>query len=323
MENRASYFLVGLFVLFLLTGGFVATLWLARTQERDASTTYYVYVRGNVTGLATGSPVRLRGVPVGQVTDISIDRDNIELIQLTLAIRWGTPVKTDTVATLGLQGITGQSFVQLSGGTQGAPDLEPRPGRRFAVIPYRPGALERLLEDSPELLMQVNSVAIRINQMLSEDNVARITTILGNVERLTESLSGAGGRVDAVLAQAEGAMSNFRQTATDAAGLARDLRTLIQRVGARDGLIANTERGLVDMRAALQSLERFSAQLDIIAAENRRPLRDFTTYSLQDMAQLMVEARALVQVMSRIANQLERDPARFLFGDQQRGFQPR
>lgn len=323
MENRASYFLVGLFVLFLLTGGFVATLWLARTQDRDASTTYYVYVRGNVTGLQVGSPVRLRGVPVGQVTDISIDRDNIELIQLTLAIRFGTPVKTDTVATLGLQGITGQSFVQLSGGTQSAADLEPRPGRRFAVIPYRPGAIERLLEESPELLMQVNSVAIRLNQVLSDENVGRINSILANIEQLTEGLGSASGRIDATLAQAEGAMANFRQTATDAAGLARDLRTLIQRVGARDGLVANAERGIVDLRAALQSLERFSAQLDIIAAENRRPLRDFTTYSLQEMAQLMVEARALVQVMSRIAYQIERDPGRFLFGDQQRGFQPR
>jgi phospholipid/cholesterol/gamma-HCH transport system substrate-binding protein len=323
MENRASYFLVGLFVLFLLTGGFIATLWLARTQDRDTSTTYYVYVRGNVTGLQAGSPVRLRGVPVGQVTDISIDRDNIELIQLTLAIRWGTPVKTDTVATLGLQGITGQSFVQLAGGTQSAADLEPRPGRRFAVIPYRPGALERLLDESPELLMQVNNVAARISQVLSDENVARIATILANIEQFSEGLGNAGGRVNSLVTQAEGAMTNFRETATDASALARDLRVLLQRLGARDGLVGNAERGLVDLRAALQSLERFSAQLDVIAAENRRPLRDFTTYSLQEMAQLMVEARALVQVLSRIAYQVERDPSRFLFGDQQRGFQPR
>ena len=46
-----------------------------------------------------------------------IDAENVELIEVTVALRAGTPVKTDSVASLQAQGITGLSFIQLSGGT--------------------------------------------------------------------------------------------------------------------------------------------------------------------------------------------------------------
>jgi hypothetical protein len=35
----------------------------------------------------------------------------------------------------------------------------------------------------------------------------------------------------------------------------------------------------------------------------------------------VAEARTLVASLTRLAYQLERDPARFLFGDQQKGFE--
>jgi len=37
----------------------------------------------------------------------------------------------------------------------------------------------------------------------------------------------------------------------------------------------------------------------------------------------VAEARTLVTSLSRLLLQIERDPPRFFFGDQQRGFQPR
>ena len=129
METRANYFLVGLFVLALVAGTFVLLMWLGRSGLQDDRVLYYIYARGSVTGLQNGAPVQYRGVPVGTVTDIAIDADNVELIQVTVAIKAGTPIKTDTVAQLQLQGITGLSFVQLSGGTREAPMLEPPPGK--------------------------------------------------------------------------------------------------------------------------------------------------------------------------------------------------
>src|SRR5262245_65980363 len=138
MESRGSYFLVGLFVLTIIAGAVATFMWVVRFQLRDDRIFYYVYFTGAVTGLQEGSPVRLRGVPVGTVTDIALDDQNIELIQVTVTIRPGTPIKADTYAQLAIQSfVTGQAFIQLFGGTQAAEPLEPRPGRRRAGLPWR------------------------------------------------------------------------------------------------------------------------------------------------------------------------------------------
>jgi phospholipid/cholesterol/gamma-HCH transport system substrate-binding protein len=324
LETRASYFLVGLFVLMIVTGAFVSVLWLSNIRERDVGTLYYIYFRGSVTGLQTGAPVRLRGVPVGSVTDISLDDQNIELIQVTVAIRAGTPIKTDTYAQLAIQSfVTGQAFIQLFGGSQGSEPLEPRPGRRRAVIPWRPSPLDRLFDDAPELFAQVGQIAVRLNQLLSDDNLARIASIVTNLEQISASVASASARLGDTVGTAGNTLTALSNTANEATLLARDLRGVLARVSARNGLLATTERSLEEVRGAVQSFERLGTQLDQLVAEMRRPVRDFAQYNLQDIGQLVVEARTLVGAMSRLLLQLERNPARFFFGDQQRGFVPR
>jgi len=324
METRASYFLVGLFVLVIITGAFISVLWLSNYRERDVGVFYYVYFRGSVTGLLVGAPVRLRGVPVGTVTDISLDDQNIELIQVTVSIRQGTPIKTDTYAQLAIGSfVTGVSYIQLFGGTQAAEPLLPRPGRRRAVIPWRPSPLDRLFDDAPELFAQIGQIAVRLNQLLNDDNIAHLSAIAANLDRMTGGLADASGQLTGTIEEANGTLSALRGTATDAGALARDVRALLQRVGSRNGLLAGAERSVEDLRATMQSFERLGTQLDLILAELRRPVRDFAQYSLQDVSQLVVEARTLVASLSRLLLQLERDPARFFFGDQQRGFRPR
>jgi phospholipid/cholesterol/gamma-HCH transport system substrate-binding protein len=324
METRASYFLVGLFVLMIVTGAFVTVLWLSNIRDRDIGTLYYIYFRGSVTGLQNGAPVRLRGVPVGTVTDIALDDQNIELIQVTVTIRPGTPIKTDTYAQLAIQSfVTGQAFIQLFGGTQAADPLEPRAGRRRAVIPWRPSPLDRLFDDAPELFAQIGQIAVRLNQLLSDENLARISTIIGNVEQLSANVAGASGRLTDTVNGAGTTIAAIGTTANDVSQVARDLHTALARVNARGGLLAGTERTMEELRSTVQAFERVGVQLDQMIAELRRPVHDFVQYNLQDVGQLVAEARTLVASLSRLLLQIQRDPPRFFFGDQQRGFQPR
>ncbi len=135
METRASYILVGTFVLLLIAGAFAFVIWLSKVEFDQRPARYVVYFTGSVSGLQVGGPVRYRGVPVGSVTDIRIDPKNVERIEVTLEVATRTPIKQDTFASLGLQGIIGAAYVQLSGGTQKSPALvakkgEPRPRSR-------------------------------------------------------------------------------------------------------------------------------------------------------------------------------------------------
>lgn len=322
METRASYFLVGLFVFVLIAGLFFFVLWLSKAELRDERIYYYIYFRGSVTGLQVGSPVRLRGVPVGTVTDIAIDAANVELIEVTVGLKPGTPVKTDTVASLQLQGITGLSFVQLEGGTQAAPPLEPRPGKRRAVIPSAPSRFERLFEDVPQLVAQIHEVATRVTILLNDQNLSRIEKILVDAERFTGTLAEVSGDVAILSRDAAVTMRELRQMATTADALAGELREIAGRLGGdSQRVVKDIERVLAEVSTTARSFRRVAEQLDGTVGENRQPLRDFSTSGLYELSQFLVEARSLVASMQRLVAQIERDPARFLFGDQQKGFE--
>ena len=60
----------------------------------------------SVSGLNPNAPVTYRGVDVGKVREIAIDREDPARVRVLLDIEGGTPVKEDTVAILVSQGIT-------------------------------------------------------------------------------------------------------------------------------------------------------------------------------------------------------------------------
>ena len=110
METRASYILVGSFVLTLVAALVGVAIWLAGIEFDKAPTRYLTYFKGDVTGLGVGSAVRYRGVPVGSVRTIRLDPKNVEQVQVTMDVSVDAPIKEDTVAQLALQGITGVAF---------------------------------------------------------------------------------------------------------------------------------------------------------------------------------------------------------------------
>ncbi len=64
-------------------------------------------------------------------------------------------------------------------------------------------------------------------------------------------------------------------------------------------------------------------KLNQMADENRASLRDFSNEGLYELSQFLVEARALVDSLTRLSNRFESDPARVLVGDAQAGFEAR
>jgi phospholipid/cholesterol/gamma-HCH transport system substrate-binding protein len=63
--------------------------------------------------------------------------------------------------------------------------------------------------------------------------------------------------------------------------------------------------------------------MQAVVNENRPALRDFSQSGLYEFTQFISEARTLIMNLSRLSSQLERDPAQFLFGNQQKGFEAR
>jgi phospholipid/cholesterol/gamma-HCH transport system substrate-binding protein len=309
METRANYVLVGSVVLALIAAAFGFVIWLARVDLEHKPQTYFVYFYGSVAGLQIGSDVQYRGVPVGRITDIRIDSQNIERIRVVLEVNDGTPVKTDTYATLGLQGITGVAYIQLKGGTQNAPDLA-QDKDEYPVIPSRPSGLEQVLDRAPELLERAIVISERLEQLLSDKNINGISASIDNISATTQILANRTKQIDQAITDGAEAVASLRKLTTD---LSKDAGSLT----------ATAQEAFKDAKKALDAFGKVADNMQAVVTENRPALRDFSQTGLYEFTQFITEARTLIINLSRLSAQLERDPAQFLFGNQQKGFEAR
>ncbi len=340
METRANYLLVGGFVLALMAGLVAFVLWFAKVQFDTDYARYDIYFDGRVTGLTLGSSVSYRGVPVGEVTFVGIDPENVERVLVTIEVPANTPIKTDTIASLEIQGITGGALVLLSGGTQAAPDLRLAPGQARAVIASTPSRLEQFLQGAPELVASFNVLVGRAIALLSADNQAAFAATLDNLSVVTGAVANRTDDIELLINDASGVMGELRDLGVALNDLAQNLSVNADRLAARTddtlaavGAAARTlDRslgdpegevlGLVqDMRQASQSITAMSGQIEQLVAENRQPLADFSNKGLYDFSNFLTEARALILGLNRVTTEVERDPARFLFGNQQQGYE--
>src|SRR3546814_12901773 len=81
-----------------------------------------------------------------------------------------------------------------------------------------------------------------------------------------------------------------------------------------------------DARELIASLQQTAGNLDgatetlgAMLAENREPIRDFTNTGLYELSSLLTEASNLTVGLNRPTTEVQRAPARVIFGDPQPG----
>jgi phospholipid/cholesterol/gamma-HCH transport system substrate-binding protein len=301
VETRANYVFVGFSVLAAIAAIVVFVFWLGRSQLSKNEDVYHTYFTGSVTGLSSGSPVRYRGVPVGTVGYIAIDPNNIERIRVTLKLRPSTPIKVDTVASLETAGITGGAYVELSGGTNAAPLLVSQNGE-VPVIRSENSGLQSALDEAPKLIAKLNTLADQANALLSDQNVKSISSTF-------DHLKGLSANLDALGPDAKETVANLNKLTTD---LNKQL----------PGLLETLKQDGASIKDTADSFHKVGGDVDAVIAENRAPLRDFSANGLSEISALVANLRTLTDTLNRVADHLDRDPQRYLFGGTGAGVDP-
>lgn len=317
METRTSYILVGSFVLALLAGLFVFTVWVAKIQLEETRQPYYIYFTGSVTGLQEGSPVRYRGIPVGTATDIRLDPNDVSRVRVRIEVQEGTPIKTDSIASLEVQGITGGAYVQISGGTEMSELLRTAHDGGIPVIPSRPSSLTVFVDAAPQLLNRALDLTNRVADLLTPQNQAAIAEILANTRALTGELARASQGLDGTLAQANRTLQGF-ETVGPQLG-----QTMEQAQRTLAAVESGTKTLTGDLHTLAGSLNKTANQLNAMIGENRGALRDFTGGGLYELTLLISQLRDLSGQLSRVVTRIENDPSNFLFGGTRQGVEVR
>lgn len=312
MENKVNLTVVGAFVIALTVAMIAGGLWLASgTYQRKSYDTYETYMTESVAGLNVNAAVRYRGVDVGRVRRIMLAPGNVEQVRVVLDIERGTPVKTDTVATLQTQGLTGIGFVELKGGRKDSPALQAAAGQAVPVIASGPSLIERLETATPVLMTNLARAVDNLNAVLDEPNRRALRSTLDDLSGLMHVLAGRSAAIDATLA-------STARAAEQAARFSAQLPQMVQRYErAADAL----ERMATDVSAASADTRRTLADASgtfdtarQVIGDARGDVAQFTGVTLAEARELVTELRGMTATMHRVAGELERNPAALLQG---------
>ena len=284
METRASYVLVGAFVLGLIAAGVVFLLWVSGGGGRTDGVPMTVEFRQDVTGLNNGAVVRYRGIPVGTVQDIRLDPKNPEFVLVGIVVRPDAQIYPDFAAALEQQGLTGIPFIQLKRPPPPERRADARPVAAGAMsqalrarrIPGTPTNLQRLIEEVPRAVVAFRTLAERATQV-----VTRLETAFGGpsgkgIEAIIRSLEKASGEIAIFTAEASAFAKDARAVAADLRPAAKELTGAIRSVRT----LADKASGLTDKAEAVLSegnrkrLEQILANVEKTSDDASRFVRE-------------------------------------------------
>ena len=308
METRANYVLIGAFTLVASIALLGLALWAAKYSSDRSWNEFDVIFREPVTGLSEGSSVQYNGIAVGTVDNLQLAPEDPRQVIARLRLQANAPVKTDTRARMSMTSLTSSPIIQLTGGSPEAPLLVANDRDEVPVIQTEASALQNISDTA-------NRLVERLDQVLSEGNVARIANTLENIEGMTGSVAGQREDLAAIIVNARSASEQLEQTltTTNRAMTSFD-RELVQKL---PGLVANLESTLARMDSA-------AGGADTILNENRAAISSFANDGLSQLGPTLSELRSLVRDLRRISDHLEGSPARYILGrDAPKEFEPK
>ncbi len=293
MESKNNTILIGFFVLSLVTALVLFLIWMGRIGTDRNFTEYKTYMSESVAGIQDDSTVRYMGVDVGQITSIEINPKNSEEVEVTMNVKNSTPIKTDTKAELKVFGLTGLTFIELSGGTNKAPALKPdKQGKR--IIQSKKSQIA-LITDSIATLSEKSALALdSLNRILSEKNSKNIDKTLEN------------------LAVTTGEMKELRV----------ELSALIEKTSkTEDKISASTVDTMHKVGNASVALKDSAKKFDVVIRKTEKlidssnsAMNTVNGETLSKTNALLDEMRTTVATYDKLGKQLEEKPNSIIWG---------
>lgn len=343
METRANYVIVGLFTLIVLASAFGFIYWVARLGEQTGLVPLQVRIAGSVTGLGEGSDVLFNGIKVGKVNRVAFDPDDPRIVYAITSVKHDTPIRADTTATIGSQGLTGVSYISLKGGTPAAALL--LGGDGMPVIEAAPSAVGDILETVRAVAGRADTMMTSLDAFMKEvrgpatssvknfetfssslaKNSEGIDKFLVNVSKAAESLEGLSTKLDASIVRTQEILAavdpkKVETSLDNIAAFTAQLKDSTKRI---DGVLAKLDTFLGDadakglgeeFRLTLADFRETSQTMRARVNEISAGLARFSNQGLEDVRALVQDTRRSINRVEQTVSDFEANPQRIITG---------
>jgi phospholipid/cholesterol/gamma-HCH transport system substrate-binding protein len=235
MQNKSLT--VGTFVLAGLALFMAGLILIGNRHEAFARHIDYYADFTNLAGLSKGSKVQVAGMDAGQVLDIAVPASPQARFRVKLRISDNLQglVRTDSLATIGTQGVVGETFLLIHPGTSQASAATPL----FVLPSKEPMDISSLLDQGQGVLSDVDGAVKDADGLLKQTGgqlgttLANANTTLTNVSDVVVGLKQGRGAAGMLL-QDPALATQIRQTMTN-----------VQQASADLGQLSNKANGLI------------------------------------------------------------------------------
>jgi phospholipid/cholesterol/gamma-HCH transport system substrate-binding protein len=277
----------------LLAGLLVFIVWLAGLSSK-ATKCYDIYFPA-VGGINKGSNVSFSGVPVGQVSKISLLPNRPEFVWVRIEVDEQTPVLQGTSAEIHSVSLAGANEIQLNGAERGRPAIEQVGPQGCPVIPASASGLSALLNSAPELIARIQTLTERLTELLSDKNQNSISDILENLDVTSAELRKHAPEMGQTIADVQVAAHNAGLAAQNIAALSDNTNRLVNDQGRP--AIENLNKTIVSAQKAADSLEA-------MISDARPGVQNFSKSTLPQANQLVHDLRQLTQSLQSVSNRV-------------------
>ena len=234
-------FKVGVFAVIVIAVAWWGIKWLGGQNVLLTSNIYYVYY-DNVSGLQESSRVKLRGVEVGNVRDITLENDRVK-VEIAVESQYEEMIPVNSVAEMGSAGLMGGVEIVIIQG-DAAEFMED--GATFEGR-VKADMIGTLADKGAELMDGLNTTVGGVNALL-EDNAQKISTLVSNLESMSASIDGI---MSASSANIKSSISNLNSFTT----------TLSENTGRIESMLANLD-SFTDELAEAQLVEQLTTTVN-------------------------------------------------------------
>lgn len=251
--NAASKLRVGLLIVTALVILAVTILLMGKERRLFENKVPFEIHFSRTNGLRVGAPISLTGVTVGSVESIGFPQDvhkNYVVVQIRVVGEAASRVRKDMSARVRTQGLLGDKFIELSGGSIQSERL--RPGGLIPSI--NPIDYEALLGESSDLVQDFTEATNSFKNILKS---------IEEGEGLLGQLMGTGGvgksaEIGDNLRAASASLKNILGSIEKGKG---PLGQLVQGGETSRAMLENLRAGLQHFRGATESLEKTAEKI--------------------------------------------------------------